>query len=387
MQGELRELLTIDLGAAELPPGVTTDLPAPIDGCRWGHERRSMLSLPCPQQGTDLALVLTVDPFCCAALPKQLLRVVVNGSTVRLAEFGVRSIIACIVPQALTLGRERLEIRFEHPNSIRPSMISDSTDGNAYSVGIRAIEVARWRDGGTSADASPPKDNPVPKLLPVEDLSDDALMHHFASLGDNCEFGMAQRYAKAEPLDLLRFAALPFGNLVTGLTNGFDGIDNLDDLQFTIFASGGRREYVLHQRRYELQAHTAVDEGQMSTVRLLGRQRQKLEVVARLFRSDLVDARRIFVYKCNTASTSDYVLPLYRTLRNWGPNTLLHVVQGETGHAPGDVEVLADGLLRGYIDRFSAYDNAAAPPSPAWINLCRNSYTIWRQHGCFRPSQ
>jgi hypothetical protein len=385
MQAELKELFAIDLGAAELPPGVSTDLAAPVDGCRWGRTRHSTLSLPCPQQGTDLVLVLTVDPFCCAALPKQLLRVTVNGTTIRLAQFGVRSVIACIIPQALTLGQEQLDIRFEHPNLMRPDMISDSSDGQYYSVGFLGLGVASWREGSLTSLAAPRAPAAAMRELPpVEDLSDEQLMHYFASLGDNCEFGMAQRYAKAEPLDLLRFAGLPVENLAAGLVNGFDGIDTLDELQFTVYVSGGRREYVLHQRRYELQAHTSVDEGQMSTVRLLGRECKKLGVVARLFRQDLSDAQRIFVYKRNDIARSDFVLPLYQRLRDWGPNTLLHVVQGDHGHKPGDVEVLGDGFLRGYVDRFSTYDNAAAPPSPAWMDLCRNSYTVWRQRGCFR---
>ncbi|MCB8883359.1 hypothetical protein ACELLULO517_24135 [Acidisoma cellulosilytica] len=385
MQGELKELFAIDLGAPELPPGVSTDLAAPVDGCRWGRSRHSRLSLPCPQQGIDLVLVLTVDPFCCAALPKQLLRVAVNGHTIRLAQFGVRSVIVCIVPQALTAGQDQLDIRFEHPNLIRPDMVSDSRDSEFHSVGFIGLGVATWREStGAPPAAAPRPPAPMRDLPEVEALSDEQLMHYFASLGDNCEFGMAQRYANAEPLDLLRFAGLPPQNLAAGLANGFDDIGKLDELQFTVFVSGGRREYVLHQRRYEFQSHTSVDEGQMSSVRLLGRERKKLDVAARFLRSDLIDAQRIFVYKRNDVTRSDFALPLFQRLRDWGPNTLLHVVQGENGHAPGDVEVLADGFLRGYIDRFSTYDNAAAPPSPAWITLCRNSYRIWRQRGCFR---
>ncbi len=381
MQGHLKELFSLDLGAATLPEGVATDWAAPVAGCRWAVGRRSMLDLPCPQVDADLVLVLTVDPFCCAALPRQVLRVLVNGVTVRLAQFGVRSVIACIVPRTLTTGRERLQIRFEHPDVIQPNMVSESADSRAYSVGFVGLELASWQEGaeGVEAVLSPVQPRALP---PVEALSDEQLLQQFASIGDNCEFGMAQRYAKAEPLDLLRFAAMPFEHLAAGLGNGFEAIERLEELQFTIYEAGGRREYVLHQRRYELQSHTSVEEGQMSTIRLLGAsERRKLDVLGRLFRADLAQAQRIFVFKRNDVRSAAYAMPLFQRLRQWGANTLLHVVQGENGHPPGHVEVLADGFLRGYIDRFSGYDNAAVQPSPAWIDLCRNSYAIRQERG------
>jgi len=45
--------------------------------------------------------------------------------------------------------------------------------------------------------------------IPKDDID---LVQRFESLGDNCEFGMVQRYAGAEPLSLFRFIVLPIDN-------------------------------------------------------------------------------------------------------------------------------------------------------------------------------
>ncbi len=56
------------------------------------------------------------------------------------------------------------------------------------------------------------------------------LMLRFAALGDNCEFGLVQRQAGAEPLGLLRFAGFHIpaerrlGRLIEALDREFEGV-------------------------------------------------------------------------------------------------------------------------------------------------------------------
>ncbi len=381
MQGQLTELSHIDLSEPTLPRGVELDGDVSDGLCRWAVGRQSTLSLPCPKVDADLVLMLTVDPFCCVGKPDQVLRVSVGGTTIRVAQFSERAVIVCRLPQALTAGRERLELLLDHPEPMRPDAISHSTDGRPLSVGFLRIDIASWREGTATTIAPPAGPRSIPARRPVEELTDERLMHSFASLGDNCEFGTAQRVAGAEPLDLLRFVGMPYEDLLAGLSSGFRGVDRLDDFEFIVLETGGRREYILHQRRFAMHSHTNVDEGQMTAVHLLRRERRKLEAQARLFRVDMADAQRIFVYKRNAVGDAETVMPLVQRLREWGPNTLLHVVHADASHPPGHVEIVADGLLRGYIDRFNRYDDAAAPPSQAWNTLCRNSYTLWCKQG------
>ena len=380
MRGQLKELSTVDLGAGELPQGASTDWELPEDGRRWALGRKSVLRMPVPPVDADLLLLFTVDPFVCAALPKQTMRVVVNGSTTRLARFGRRAVIAARVARPLFDSAAQLEVSFEHPEIIQPNMVSDSTDSRNLSVGFVSLSVASWHDA--ERQVAPAEDGPSAQRGPPPPdaaLSDAELMPFFSSLGDNCEFGMAQRMAGAEPMDLLRFAALPVGELLRGIKDGFAEIENLNDLQFEVRIAGGRREYILYQRNYGLNSHTTVFEGEMGAARLFRREVNKLAVLGRLFRADLREARRIFVFKRNDVVAADYVLPILDALRRWGPNTLLHVVQADGLRPPGTVERIGEGLLRGYIDRFSTYDNAATPPSPVWLDICRKSYRLWQQ--------
>jgi hypothetical protein len=189
---------------------------------------------------------------------------------------------------------------------------------------------------------------------------------------------MAQRCMGANPMDLLRFTGTWLGGLVRGLRNGFEAIDDIDDVEFDLRQAERGREYVLRQRRYEMEAHTTVWEGEMPPARLFSRELKKLGLLSRLLVEDMTAARRIFVYKRNDISSAEFVAPIVEQLRLRGPNTLLHVVRSDGAHPPGHVERLGEGLLRGYIDRFSGYDNAGVEPSAAWQDICLRSYEMWR---------
>lgn len=60
------------------------------------------------------------------------------------------------------------------------------------------------------------------------------IMARFQSLGDNCEFGLLQRWARVETLDLLRFASF-YGQLdhslrltINAISEGFSGLGDPD---------------------------------------------------------------------------------------------------------------------------------------------------------------
>jgi hypothetical protein len=55
-------------------------------------------------------------------------------------------------------------------------------------------------------------------------LSDRELVIQFESLGDNCELGLVQRMAGAEPLGLLRFAGVPLRHLIRAMEARFEGM-------------------------------------------------------------------------------------------------------------------------------------------------------------------
>ena len=376
---ELKELARIDFSDAQEVARLAGWAP-PQDGRSWATGRRSALRLPKPDAaGGDLVVLLTVDPFTFPpVLPQQTLRVAVNGQPLRVTRLRHRTSLACRVGPELLAARPELELAFEHPDGAQPNMISPSTDRRLYSVAFVGLSLLSAAPRRSAPPPAPRATLDRASLKPASELAGAELMSHFASLGDNCEFGMAQRCMGANPMDLLRFTGTWLGGLVRGLRCGFEAIDDIDDVEFDLRQAERGREYVLRQRRYEMEAHTTVWEGEMPPARLFSRELKKLGLLSRLLVEDMAAARRIFVYKRNDVTGAEFVAPIVEQLRLRGPNTLLHVVRSDATHPPGHVERLGEGLLRGYIDRFSAYDNAGVEPSAAWRDICLRSYEMWR---------
>jgi len=372
---QLKELLSIDF--ADDHPALAGWNP-PEDGGRWAIAGRSSVTLPKPDTTGDLVLLVTVDPFVFPpVLNRQSLRIKINGTILRAALICYRTVLACRIDPAMLTGPE-IEIGFEHPDMVRPAMISASTDQREYSVALRALALLETPRG--AAPVERPAQPPAAAILPpVAGLSDAELVQYFTSIGDNCEFGLMQRRAGAEPMDLLRFAGVPFDGLVRGITGGFAGIDDCDAAEYQIREGGGVREYVLNIRQFGLQSHTGVHEGEMPAIRLVSREVKKFRVLRRLFTADLASGNRIFVYKRNDPPPEADLRKLAAALRDHGPGTLLAVSLADAAHRPGTVEWAGEGLLRGYIDRLNPYDDATRPSSAHWEDICRQAYTLWRE--------
>src|ERR1700728_2334775 len=84
------------------------------------------------------------------------------------------------------------------------------------------------------------------------------LVLQFESIGDNCEFGLLQRQAGAEPLGLLRFAGVPLRNLLRGLDARFANIADLKHIRI----NPEHGEYMVKLTKYDFtyHAHVLVDD-------------------------------------------------------------------------------------------------------------------------------
>ncbi len=345
-------------------------------GFRWTVNEWSELWIENPGAESDCVLELDVAPYLQAPeLPHQRLSVFARGTLVGRSTLTAPANLGFRIPASLFAGRGPVRLVFEHPDASRPSDFGHDRDDRRLAVNFRNLRLSRlvgdlapkrleaWK-GVIAAD--------VGKLI---GLPAAEFMLKFESLGDNCEFGLVQRRCGAEPQGLLRFSNLELHRLIWGLQRGFEGLGDVRNLEFWV-AAGTRREYVIRDRQYSLVFHTFLYEGDVDHDGLLTQQARRLGFLQRKLLEDLQTGEKIFVCKRNAPLAEQDVLPLHAELNRYGSNTLLWVVPGDADHAPGTVDRLMPGLLRGHIDRFAPYEDAHALSLEVWLSICVNAFRI-----------
>lgn len=219
-------------------------------------------------------------------------------------------------------------------------------------------------------------------LRAVEGVAARTVMTQFESLGDNCEFGLAQRAAGAEPLGLLRFASFHcpveqrLARLIAALEAGFEGLGRAGTLDLA--AEGPDREFMIREAAYGLAYHTFRREGEVAPQRLEQSERARLAFLRQKLLDDLARGEKIWVWKSTATLESSQIMPLLTALRRYGRNTLLWVREAGDGSLPGTVEPISEGLLAGYVARFAPAENADDLDAGSWFDLCRAAYALLR---------
>jgi capsular polysaccharide biosynthesis protein len=225
-----------------------------------------------------------------------------------------------------------------------------------------------------------------PATLPATDTTRsmplDELMLEFESLGDNCEFGLIQRTVGIEPLGLLRFAGffltpeMRLEKLISSLIEGFEGLGAPETIELS--TAGERREFVINETRYGLMYHTFKHEGDIDADKLRQSESRRLGFLRRKLFEDLASGEKIWVWKSNISPAQPQMLTLLRTLRDFGPNILLWVVEADTTHQPGTVECINEHLIKGYVERFAPYGRANEFIDVPWYEVCQKAYDLFR---------
>ena len=187
----------------------------------------------------------------------------------------------------------------------------------------------------------------APARPPADISNDKSLMLAFHSLGENCEFGLAQRHFGAEPLGLLRWAAISIENLTLALDEGFAGVGSREE---TLFFTGND-EYATGHARYGIGSHTfiKIDHGNEAAIqdRLLTR----LSYLRRELLADLQDGIKTFVYTCEAGATDAEIAALHRALCRHGSRHLLFVRKSDADNPPASLRDGGGGLMLGYVER------------------------------------
>jgi hypothetical protein len=361
----------------------------------WAVGQESHLLLPLGQESREYVLTISVIPFVHPPeLTTQRLTVSVDETTIGMTTLSRPAVLAWRIPVGLVRRSDRTLVTLSHPDVARPRDVSGAADDRDLSFSVSEVKVTHYAAAMNGDHAVPAgltlggTSGPGFAILPGLDLKEwvtrrtgltlPDLASRFESLGDNCEFGLVQRSCDTEPLGLLRFSGSFSNDVVRGIEHEFEGIGEPDDIDPILEGEGGDREFMIHERKYGLVYHTFVYEGQRSVDLLRQQEATRLKFLRRKFIDELDAGEKIFVIKHTAAVSESEILPIYMALNRRQSNTLLWVVPEEPGRPSGTVEVLMNGLLKGYVDRFAPNDNAHDFSFDAWVRLCVHAFLLNR---------
>jgi hypothetical protein len=188
----------------------------------------------------------------------------------------------------------------------------------------------------------PDRASTVEAITSSSELAPSKLLMNFESLGENCEFGFAQRFHGCEPLGLLGFSSMPHHLLMPALENRFDGVG---DTENTILeAHPETKEFFLSDSRYDMTAHTFTYENAIDRQKFFQQQCRRLTYLRRKLITDLENCEKILVYRSIEFLSDEQIWALFRKIESYGPNTLLCVRLQSDGTRDGRVEKLAERL-------------------------------------------
>lgn len=215
---------------------------------------------------------------------------------------------------------------------------------------------------------------PAEATREAADLLDDELVLQFESLGDNCELGLVQRQAGAEPLGLLRFSGTPLRNLLRGLNARFANIG--DPAHIRVNVENG--EYMVKLTRYDFNYHAEVRVGEADPADIHRQQCKTVGFLARKLMEDLEEPGKILVFRQNEPLLAGDLIDLRAALNAYGPNRLLLVQEACPGHPPGSVIVIDERMMVGYVRRLAERHAVQDLDYHSWMQVLRRAWRIAR---------
>jgi hypothetical protein len=335
----------------------------------WTNAKQASIGLKKPTIPGHYFLRIVCTPFLAEQLlPVQCVEITLNGQKIGTVRLSARAVIDCDLPwEVLETSGPSLQLYFDIPDAKAPLELGSGDDDRCLGLAVESVEFTRL---------SPISEPDVGKPIEQDDIALDALMLRFESLGENCEFGLAQRRCGAEPLGLFRFSSAPLPKLVNAFRSKFKGMGKANSI--VVQESSNGSEYMVLDKRFGFLFHAWVLVGERSPEEVKLREMRRIPFLVRKLTEELALGEKIFVYHGMQAMTLEQARDLSAALREFGPATLLWTELADAQHAPGTVEQIEPGLLKGYMDRFAPGENAHDLSLDCWITVCRNAYRIWK---------
>jgi tetratricopeptide (TPR) repeat protein len=214
--------------------------------------------------------------------------------------------------------------------------------------------------------------------VPLAETGDPASLRDlalaFESLGGTgpsggCEFGAVQNAWGADPLGLLRWAAVTPASLVAALTARFAGIEDVTPENLFLNPDDPRDLWWIREPRYDIVMHGFLPAHEASRERAAEVSRRRLRYLRDKLVRDLESPEKTFVFKLSTRHlTDEEIIRIDAALRAVGPAELLCVCAADPDHSAGALERRAPGLWVGYLDYSDQWANE--PRRPGWRTLC-----------------
>ena len=345
----------------------------PEPGYCWTVGRLSSMTLPRPRPAKTpdaYRIEIELAPFTGGdRLPRQRIVTTINGWRAPSQTLDQLSVLEYLVPTEVIEGLPAIEIVVEAPDAARPCDLIGSNDDRQLGFSFRRLRVtsiapaiaSQLALGGTIDDG----------------LDDTALMYRFESLGENCEFGLVQRRAGAEPLGLLRFASAPLSHLLPALASGFAGIGAPGRVTVALAENG--QEHMVHDQAYDFLYH-AGDGPDADPARLAAREAIRLPFLADKLMADLRTAEKIFVFHPVRDTPRAGADLLAAAIAEHGKAQLLWVEPATDEFPCGTARRLSETLLIGHLAHFAPADNASDFDYDGWRRLCRACLVASAEH-------
>jgi hypothetical protein len=197
-----------------------------------------------------------------------------------------------------------------------------------------------------------------------------ATLSRFESLGEDCEFGLAQRHYLVEPpLSLFRWGGVRVKKLIEALDSDFSSLARPENAE--LVWHGG--QYFLRTPYVTIHTNCKVEQQADGLAEVMNSGLATLGILRRKLLKDIADAMRIFVFKSLDATFGEGEMRrLHAALRRIGPVAMLCVRVRPPGKPIGGSERLGDGLYAGYVDRFVIPDG----PFDQWLSICEATLAL-----------
>ncbi len=328
-------------------------------GFTWTQGNRAILELPKPPPA-EYRLKLDLHAYLPADRPWQRIGVTLDDTLIGYRHQVVphKAYDFWLPYNVIDAATDPMPLRFDLPDATRPCDHGEGKDDRVLAASFFSLELAQLPVKGPDTD--------MPRIA-----------WDIESFGSNCEIGLMQRRAGAEPISLLRYAASRLRSLLPALDAGFAGLGEAANIDLSVRDAGQRHaQWIVHDRRYGFEFQTGTHPDAMPADAIVARERRRLPYLAQKLMADLAAGEKLFIYSGDAMTDAAAAAPLAEAMRRYGRATLLAVL-ADPGRT-GQVRRAGDNLLIGYVSRLTPMHAAVTLRWEDWFRMLPVAHEMWK---------